>query len=60
MASARNAAIPSKKPTAENDDGLGWKDSRGDKTAIELFRHGVRDGAGPLIQATEALATIPA
>ena len=32
--------------------------SRGDKTAIELFRHGVRDGAGPLNQATEALATI--
>ena len=34
--------------------------SRGDKTAIELFRHGVRDGAGPLTQATKALATIPA
>ena len=31
--------------------------SRGDKTAIELFRRGVRDGAGTLTKATEALAT---
>jgi hypothetical protein len=31
--------------------------SRGDKTAIELFRVGVRDNAGPLTKATEALAT---
>lgn len=34
------------------------KSSRGDKTAIELFRHGVLDGAGPLTQAKKALATI--
>ena len=34
--------------------------SRGDKTAIELFRYGVRDGASTLAKATQALATIPA
>ena len=32
--------------------------SRGDKTAIELFRVGVRDGAGTLTKATEALTSI--
>ncbi|XZE52196.1 hypothetical protein SH139x_003879 [Planctomycetaceae bacterium SH139] len=29
--------IPSKKPTAEKDDGLDVKDSRGGKTPLELF-----------------------
>ena len=32
--------------------------SRGDKTAIELFRHGARDNAGSLTKATKALGTI--
>ena len=31
--------------------------SRGDRTAIELFRYGVRGSAGPLTKATKALAT---
>lgn len=31
--------------------------SRGNKTAIELFRHGVRRGVDSLTKATEALAT---
>ena len=34
--------IPSIKPTAENDDRLVWKDSRGNKTAIELFLREIR------------------
>ena len=31
-----------KKPTAENGDGLSVQQSRGDKTAIELFLSGIR------------------
>ena len=34
--------IPSNKPTAELDDGLVSKNSRDNKTAIELFIAGVR------------------
>ena len=34
--------------------------SRGNKTAIELFRYGVRDGASTLLKAIQTLATIPA
>ena len=36
-ARARNAVIPSKKPTAENDDGLVTKDSRVFRRRLELF-----------------------
>src|SRR5438046_998414 len=36
------------KTTVESDDGLAWKDSRGDKTTIELFIAGIRGWeAGP-------------
>jgi hypothetical protein len=46
---AKRAGKSSKKRTAENDDGLLRKDSRDNKTAIELFLAWVR-GWEPRIQ----------
>lgn len=34
--------IPTKKPTAGNDDGLVLKKSRGERTPLELFLAGIR------------------
>ena len=42
------AVSQGKKPTAEHDDGLGLKDSRGDKTPLELFLAGVRNSVADL------------
>jgi len=56
---ARNTATRRDKPTAENDDGLVLKNSRGDKTAIEFSGRGVRAMRGSSADLAEALATIP-
>jgi hypothetical protein len=49
--------IPSKKPTAKNDDGLVPKNSRDNRTSIELFSAAVYQWKEPLIQIAHALAS---
>ena len=46
----KNAAIPSKKPTAENDDGLCWKDSREFRGPVELFMASVAEWGGDVVR----------
>jgi len=47
---ARNAVIPSEKPTAENDDGLCWKDSREFRGPVELFVASVAEWDGDVVR----------
>jgi hypothetical protein len=54
----QHGLIPRKKPTANNDDGLMSKNSRGDWTAIELFVAGVRGwGSWPRRQLENSQST---
>jgi hypothetical protein len=50
--------ISGKKPTAQNDDGLVRKNTRGDRTPSELFLADVHSLPADLIRAAKALATI--
>jgi hypothetical protein len=42
--------IPIKKPTAENDDGLVWKDSREFRRRLELFLASVAQWDGDVVR----------